>query len=131
MSGADPVLETNLLDVAPVRLADWEEVDGRAVLLRPRPAARGLKQLLEILSYQLSARRIRLDEAGSFAWLRLDGRRTVAEIAAEMRGELGSAVEPAEERLGTLVRQLRGQGLVAYPGVDDAAGLPPGTRRGG
>ena len=74
-------------------------------------------------------RRIRLDEAGSFAWLRLDGRSTVGEVAAEMRGQLGSAVEPAEERLGTLVRQLRGQGLVAYPGIDGAEAITVGRHR--
>ncbi len=131
MSKASPLEGINLLELAPLRLADWEEIDGQAVLLRPRPSASGLERLLETVSYRLSVRRIRLDEPGSFAWLRLDGRRTVAEVAALMRAELGAGVEPAEERLGTLVRQLHGQGLVAYPGFDAMETLTPGSRRGG
>lgn len=101
-----------------MRLAEWREEDGRVVLLRPKPSARGLARYKQWLAYQLSARRVRLDELSSFAWLRLDGKRSVGEIAAEMRREFGAAAEPAEERLGLLVRQLRGEEFVAYPGWD-------------
>jgi len=126
VSAVKPLGGVNLLELKPVRLAGWEEIDGRVVLLRPPPTTTGLRRLLDTVLFRLSAHRIRLDEAGSFAWLRLDGRRSVAEVAAEMRRELGASIEPAEERLGVLVRQLRREELLAYPGFDDPQ---PGTTR--
>jgi hypothetical protein len=126
VSGAKPLAEVNLLEIRPVRLAGWEEIDGRVVLLRPPPSTTGVRRMLDTVLVRLSAHRIRLDEAGSFAWLRLDGRRTVAEVAAEMRRELGAAIEPAEERLGVLVRQLHREELLAYPEFDETG--PDGPR---
>ena len=90
--------------------------------MRPPPSARGLKRFKQWVAYQLSAKRVRLDELGSFAWKRLDGRRTVGEVARELREEFGEAGEPAEERLGLLVRQLRGEEFLAYPGWDEPHG---------
>ena len=40
-----------------------------------------------------------------------------------MRAEFGDEIEPVEERLGTMIRQLRTQDFVGYPGFDDL-GLP-------
>ena len=111
----------NLLEVAPVRLADWKEVGERVVIERRRPDRRGPTALRQWLSFVLSVKRVRLDEVGTFVWLRLDGRQTVGELAGELRERFGEAVEPAEERLGLLVRALRDQGFVAYPGWDDPA----------
>ncbi len=76
----------------------------------------------------MSTRRIRLDEKGSYAWTRLDGTRSVSELAEGMRAEFGADIEPAEERVGLLVRQLRSQDLVAYPGWDEAGGGGPTNR---
>jgi hypothetical protein len=110
----------NLLGLAPRRLAGWEEVGGRVVVIRPMPFTRGLRGLLDRFLHQLSAERIRLDEVGSFAWQRLDGKRTVAEVAELLREEFGDRVEPAEERLGHMVLLMRRDGLLAYPGWDEA-----------
>jgi hypothetical protein len=109
----------NVLELAPVRLAEWEDQDGRIVVLRPRPETGGFRGLVDRLFHRLSARRIRLDEVGGYAWLHLDGERTVGEVAALMRGEFGHRVDPAEERLGRLVLLLRREGLLAYPGWDE------------
>jgi hypothetical protein len=114
----DQLEGVNLLELAPVRLASWQEKDGRVVLERPRPSGRGVGAWWDRVSHALSARRIRLDAVGSFAWKRLDGRSSVAQVARELRQEFGDDVEPAEERLGLLVRQLRGEGFLAYPGWD-------------
>jgi hypothetical protein len=113
----------NLLEIAPVRSAEWEEIDGRVVIERPRPLAPGLRAPLQWLGFLMSTRRIKLDALGSYAWARLDGAHSVAELAEAMRREFGAEVEPAEERLGTLIRQLRSQDMVIYPGWDpDGAG---------
>jgi hypothetical protein len=107
----------NLIELAPVRTAKWEEVDGRVVIERPRPP-RFLRAPLEWIAQTLASKRIRLDEIGGFVWKTLDGRITVAEIVEKLRGQFGSEVEPAEERLGQMIRLLRSEGLVGYPGWD-------------
>jgi len=109
----------NLLDLSPFRLASWEDEEGRVVVLRPEPVSRGIRGLLDRFFFRMSARRIRLDEVGSVAWRHLDGNRTVGQIAALLTDEFGSRVAPAEERLARLVRNLRDEGFLAYPGWDE------------
>jgi hypothetical protein len=111
----------------PVRTAAWEEVDQRVIIDRPKPKWRGLTAPLERLGFWMSSRRIRLDPKGSFIWKLLDGGHSVQAIADGMRAEFGPEVEPAEERVGLLIRQLRTQEMLAYPGWDEDAvgGVPP------
>ena len=113
----------NLLEMVPQRVADWEEVEDRVVVERPRPSKQGLPGVGERLSYFLSMRKIRLDERGSFLWHLIDGERSVAEVVEAMRSEFGEEVEPAEERVGQLIRLLRREYLLAYPGWDPV--FPP------
>jgi hypothetical protein len=114
--------QINLLEIAPVRLAEWEEEKGRLSVIRPKPARRGIGALLPWLQYWLAVPRLRLDDRGAFVWLHLDGVRTVGEIAELARVHFGEAVEPAEERVGRLVLMFRREDLVAYPGLDEEAG---------
>jgi len=121
--GKEKELEgVNLLGLAPVRLARWEEVEGRVVVLRPAPETRGIRGLLDRFFFKMSAKRIRLDDVGSVAWRALDGERSVAEVAELLRGEFGDTVDPAENRLAQLVWLLRKEGLVGYPGWDEGVG---------
>ena len=112
----------NLLGMTPVRVARWLEVEDRVVVERPRPSRRGLPGVGERVSYLLSMRKIRLDERGSFLWHLVDGERSVLEVAEAMREQFGEEVEPAEERVGQLIRMLRRERLLAYPGWDS---VPP------
>ncbi len=115
----DPLEEVNLLELAPIRIADSEEVKGRMVVIRPLPERSGFKGTVDKFLYLMSARRVRLDDRGAFVWELLDGDHTVGEIARQAREKFGEHVEPAEERVGKLVAVLRREGLVAYPGIDD------------
>lgn len=122
MSKRDRQLEgVNLLELAPVRTATWKEVEGRVVVERPKPLRRGPMGWLEKLSWLTGVPRLRLDDTGAFVWLRLDGAVSVGEVCEAMRGEMGEACEPAEERVGVFLRMLRKEGLIAYPGFDDEA----------
>jgi hypothetical protein len=109
--------QINLLELTPVRLASWSEVDGRVVIERPKPASAG--KVREQLRYWLAVRRIRLDERGSLAWRLLDGTKTVADVALALREEFGEQVEPAEDRAGHLVRMLHREDLLGYQGWDE------------
>jgi hypothetical protein len=102
----------DLLEIAPLGLAAWEEIEGVVVITRPRRP--GVKAWLQRL---MSPSKLRLDGRGSFVWRRLDGATTVAAIVDEMRAELGG--EDLEQRVGHFVRALRAEGMVAYPGWDD------------
>jgi hypothetical protein len=121
----------NLLEMTPLRVAGWQEVAGQVVVERPRPSERGLRGVGDRVSYLLSMRKIRLDERGSFLWHLVDGERSVAEVVEAMRREFGDEVEPAEERVGQLIRQLRRERLLAYPGWDSVLSLPTAHEPGG
>jgi len=127
MRDTSDLSHVNLLGIAPVRLAAWEESEGRVTVTRPRPMVGGLRGLAELLSFWMSVRRIRLDEVGSFCWMLLDGQRTVGQVAAALRERFGEAVDPAEERVGQFVRVLRYQGMLGYPGW---ASIPPDQEGG-
>lgn len=109
----------NLMGLAPFRRADWEEKEERVVLLRPEPTTSGFRGLMDRFFHRMSASRIRLDEVGSFAWLHLDGERTVGEVAEFLSKEFGERVAPVEERLAHLIWMLRKEKLLGYPGWDD------------
>ena len=103
------------MELTPIRLAPWKEVEDRVVIERPKSKG----SLHNWLRYWLAIRRIRLDDRGSFVWRLFDGDKTVAELAEALRQEFGEQVEPAEERTGRLVRMLHSEDLLAYPGWDE------------
>lgn len=109
------------LGVTPARTAAWSERDGRVVVERTLPPARGLSGWLKLVSALTGVRRLRLDEPGSFAWRRFDGATTVGEVAAGLAEELGEPAADAAARLVSFVRMLRREGLVGLPGLDDEA----------
>jgi len=119
--------KVNMLDVVPVRLADWEDHGTHVVLIRPRPHAPWYLLPLEWVRTALAVRRIRLDAVGSAAWRACDGRRRGGEIADTVRNAFGDAAEPVEARLGQMIRRLRREGLIAYRDLDPARG-PEGRR---
>jgi len=81
------------------RSVEWEDgPEGGAVLLVPR-FRKGL--LAKWLQPRLKSKhiKVKLDEIGSFAWRRFDGKTSFESIVEEMQGQFGSRVEPAEDRL--------------------------------
>ena len=111
----------NLLELTPLRTASWSEDAGRVVVEIPAPS-RPWRAPFAWLNSRMSSKRVRLDEVGSLAWTLLDGRRTVGEVAAVLRQRFGDRVEPAEERLGILLRSLHRGRLVGYAGYDEMPG---------
>ena len=86
-------------DVVIERIVEWEDgPEGGAVLLVPRfrwgPLARWLQPRLRNKHI-----RVKLDEIGSFAWRRFDGKTRFADIVDAMQGQFGAKVDPAADRL--------------------------------
>lgn len=112
----------------PVWSAEWYEKDNRVVVVRPR-VGRSWLSPSRWFAAVFEPRRWRLDELGSFCWRRLDGERTVGELADELRAEYGETVEPAEERVGRFLHVLVREGMARPPGSERDRITPGDTRR--
>lgn len=116
----DARIGPNLLDMTPVREVEWEEDEsGVVTLVRSRPRVRGPRSMGRWVSFMLAPPRIRLDEVGSFAWLRMSGTMKVGDLAALVREEFGERVDPVNQRLGHLVRLLKRERFVSYLEMKD------------
>lgn len=105
----------NLLDMIPVREADWQvDADDRITLMRARPGRRSRRGFTGWLSSTMGPSRVRLDEVGSFTWRHIDGQTDVRTLCGRLQEEFGDRVEPVHERLGQLIRILRRERLVSY-----------------
>ena len=91
--------------VRPRRLLEWQEDDGRCVLLRPRlgPSRFGRWAARQFGEPHY---RIRLDDVGSLIWKACDGHTSLADIVGRMRERFGARVEPADQRLAAFVRKM-------------------------
>ncbi len=96
----------NILELRPKQAVQWETKENDAVVLLV-PKFHNI-----ILVTYLAPRlrnpnfNVRLDEYGSFIWLRCDGSKTVLEIAEEMREKFGESFDPNLERITKFVRQM-------------------------
>ena len=61
---------------------------------------------------------IDLDAIGSFIFPRMDGRRTVGELAELVRAQFGKDAEPLYDRLVKYMQILRSNGFIYYAGKD-------------
>ena len=61
---------------------------------------------------------IDLDAMGSFIFQRIDGQRTVGDIALLVKAEFGQKAEPLYDRLVKYMQILRNNGFIRYAGKD-------------
>lgn len=103
----------NLLDQIPrPRVEHFIQPEtGRVTLKVPRFESRLARRLLGWLNRSPTVD-FRLDEIGSFVWLKMDGRRTIGRIGEEARAHFGARVEPAYERVALFCRNLSRDGLI-------------------
>lgn len=93
-------------ELCPLWNRKWEQLEsGRAVILVPKfeshKLGRWLMQRMARPNY-----RVKLDEVGSFVWLRCDGATDLAQIARSLHERFGAQVEPVSERLSTFFKTL-------------------------
>jgi hypothetical protein len=104
----------SFLELKPVRLVQWEMTEqGRAVLIAPKFSSRFLaKWLVPLLAKPFF--KVRLDDYGSFVWLRCDGQTTVETIAEQAYSQFGESVQPLYERLTSFLRRLEREDFLQY-----------------
>lgn len=104
----------NYLEVTPVRVLK-EEVDesNLVTVLIPKVTNRFAKKYFEpMLKSPLI--KLKLDEIGSASWLAIDGKKKVAEIAAELVQKFGDKIDPVEERLTKYLTTLYEQRFITF-----------------
>lgn len=104
----------NYLDFVPTihPRSVWSQEDGRVTI---HMAHRGIwAAAARVLARTPRVSHIRLDEYGSFLWLRMDGVRTVGDLARELEGRFGEDVQPLYHRLAAYMRILYRNHWILY-----------------
>lgn len=104
----------NYLEVTPLRILK-EEVDQNnfVTVLIPKVTNRFAKKYFEPM-LKTPVIKLKLDEIGSASWLAIDGKKKVAEIAAELVQKFGDKIDPVEERLTKYLTTLYEQRFITF-----------------
>lgn len=108
----------NYLDFVPVPNPQntWSEEGG---LVTIHMVHRGFyDRLAQKVFHTPPVSHIQLDEYGSFLWQRIDGERSVGQLAQELREEYGEKAEPLYDRLVQYMQILRNNRFVLFRGKD-------------
>ena len=105
--------EAEILSCVPHRLGPWQaDGEARVIVERPRPETRGIRGAFDHLRWLMSHPKIRLDDLGTFAWKRMVGGETLAEIAEATSQAFPDRSEGMEQRLALFATALHHQGLI-------------------
>jgi len=104
--------DINLLDLKPKRTVKWKRGEKVTIIV---PKARNIigKHFCDALGIKPTYN-IHLDEFGSAVWNLCDGKRTIKEIADELKLKFGKTVEPLYGRLAEFIRILKNEGLIKF-----------------
>ena len=109
-------------DVVPVPGVEWREEGDRVTLLVPRFGNDFLGRMLRRFFHEGTAR-VRLDVLGSAAWRNMDGKKSLAEIAAALEAAEGGDEKGAAARLERFLGTLHRHGWISFvrPAKKEAA----------
>lgn len=104
----------NMYNVIPRPIVKSEtSKNGLVVLLKPKYKNQFLvKHLIPNMKHPFY--KINLDNIGSAVWNKIDGLKNAVEIAEELEKELGEQIQPAYERLGIFLSQLKRGKFIEY-----------------
>ncbi|NCQ18448.1 MAG: PqqD family protein [Ignavibacteria bacterium CG_4_8_14_3_um_filter_37_9] len=104
----------NYLEVRPIRNYS-ESIDEKEMVTVLIPKFKNRFAVRFFLPYmKYSFFKLKLDEFGSAAWLLIDGRRSVGEIANELVKKFGERIHPSEERLTRFFTGIYEQRLITF-----------------
>ncbi len=104
----------NYLELTPVHLMKYDSDENNFVTIYiPKFNSQfSLKYIMPRLKNPYI--KLKLDELGSAAWLEIDGKKKVMEIADILIKKFGQKVQPVEERLTKFLTQLYEQRLITF-----------------
>lgn len=106
--------DLNYLEVRPIRNYN-ETVDENNLVTVLIPKFKNRFAVKFVIPYmQHKFFKVKLDEFGSAAWLLIDKRRNVGEIAAELVKQFGEKIQPVEERLTRFFTGIYEQRLITF-----------------
>lgn len=106
--------DLNYLEVRPIRNYN-ETVDENNLVTVLIPKFKNRFAVKFVLPYmQHKFFKVKLDEFGSAAWLLIDKKRSVGEIAAELVKQFGEKIQPVEERLTRFFTGIYEQRLITF-----------------
>jgi len=108
----------NYLDYVPVvdSRNTWSEQDGKVTI---HMVHRGFyAKIAQQFFHTSRVSHIDLDEYGSFLWGRIDGKKTVGELARDMKAQFGQEAEPLYDRLVKYMQILRNNHFILLGGKD-------------
>ena len=106
----------NFLDFVPDRIIDWDfEKDrkDKVYLIKERTKSKILKRIISALGRDQFFH-IHLDEFGSYAWLSIDGKKTIGEIVLLMKERFKDKIEPAEQRVSYFFGMLKKNDFIKF-----------------
>lgn len=109
----------NYLDFVPVVNTQntWDEGEDGVVTIHM--VNRGFyNRLAQKVFHTPKVSHIKLDEYGSFLWKRIDGVRTVGDLAEGMKMQFGEKAEPLYDRLVKYMQILHNNRFVLFRGKD-------------
>ncbi len=113
----------NILEYIPLRNCLFGTDDkGRVYLVKEKTKSKLLKKIILALGRSQEFH-IHLDELGTAAWLAVDGRRTILEIAAGLKSAAGGAVDQAEPRLAKFFAMLARDGFITWNSPSSVDGV--------
>ena len=105
--------EANYLDFIPShsdRVSYEKNADGQVTILIENKGV--FNRLFQKIAEKPKITRVDLQGQGNFVWLCIDGKKTVYDIAEEVRARFGEEAEPLYNRLVTYMHTLESCGFV-------------------
>lgn len=105
---------SNYLELTPLHLMNYEvDENNNVTILIPKFTSEFSKKYL-MTKLKNPYIKLKLDELGSAAWLEVDGKKNVSEIAFNLTQKFGNKIQPTEERLTKYLTQLYEQKLITF-----------------
>ncbi|MBE6573847.1 MAG: PqqD family protein [Ruminococcaceae bacterium] len=109
-------INSNYLERIPVinKELDWSraEKDGLVTLHVKNKGI--IKRITQVILRKPKVSHIHLDENGSFAWLQIDGEKSIADIGIPVKEHFGEAAEPLYPRLAQFFKVLEDNKLIEF-----------------
>ena len=107
--------EKNILDYVPIKsgTVDWDVDENGAVIIHMEN--RGFfAKVAQVAFNRPRYSYITLEKLGSFIWQKIDGEKTIYDIAIEMKEAFGEETEPLYDRILQYFRTLYGHNFIKW-----------------